>query len=121
MMQRDFGMKGKKMKSLFTAIRQNDLDKVIKILGKNPKAVNCIATAPPKKDNGQSPLQVSIKTGNLVIAQYLMKEGADVNYMEPDDGLPPIRSYRCPVLFDAIRGLFFRWENCREGYLQSIL
>lgn len=108
------------MKSLFKAIRQNDLDKVIKILDKKPEAVNCMATAPPKKDDGQSPLQVSIKTGNLEIAQYLIKKGADVNYMEPDDGLPVTRSYRCPVLFDAIRGMFSRWENCREKYLQLI-
>lgn len=109
------------MKKLFKAIRQNDLESVIKILDKNPETANCMATAPPKKDEGQSPLQVAIKVGNLDIAQYLIEKGANVNYMEPDNGLPPTRTYRCPVLFDAIMGLFSRWKNRREEHMQLIL
>ena len=108
------------MKKLFKAIRQNDLESVIKILEKNPEVINCMATPPPKKDDGQSPLQVSIKTGNLTIAQYLIEKGADVNHMEPDNGLPPTQTYRCPVLFDAIMGLFARWENRRGDYFQVV-
>ena len=108
------------MKKLFIAIRQNDLESVIKILGKNPEVVNCMATAPPKKDDGQSPLQVAIKVDNLSIVQYLINKGADVNYMEPDNGLPPTRTYRCPVLFDAIIRLFARWKDYSKEHLQLI-
>ena len=108
------------MKKLFIAIRQNDLESVIKILEKKPEVVNCMATAPPKKDDGQSPLQVAIKVDNLSIVQYLIDKGADVNYMEPDNGLPPTRTYRCPVLFDAIIRLFARWKDYSKEHLQLI-
>lgn len=108
------------MKRLFKVIRQNDLESVHKILDKNPEAVNCIAMVPPKKDEGQSPLQVAFKVGNLEIVKYLIEKGADVNHMEPDNSLPPTRTYRCPVLFDAINGLFYRWEEHKEEYLQLI-
>lgn len=114
------------MKKLFIAIRQNDIEKVAKILDKNPETVNSMAIAPPKKDDGQSPLQVSIKTGNLTIAQYLIEKGADVNYMEPDNGLPPNKSYRCPVLFDAITRVFFEmrishYSGFNTGYIELLL
>lgn len=108
------------MRKLFKAIRQNDLETVKDILSRNPAAVNCLAEIPPKKDEGQSPLQVAIKTGNLDIANYLINQGADVGHMEPDKGLPPTRCYRCPVLFDAIMRLFSRWEDDRQGYMQLI-
>lgn len=49
------------MKKLFKAIRQENLEEVKSIIEKNPQLVNCVATPPPKKDNGQSPLQVALK------------------------------------------------------------
>ena len=69
------------MTKLFKAIRQNDIETVKKVLHKYPEKVNCMATAPPKKDEGQSPLQVAIKVGNIEIAHYLIDQGADVNHM----------------------------------------
>ena len=62
------------MTKLFKAIRQNDIETVKKVLHKYPEKVNCTATPPPKKDEGQSPLQVAIKVGNIEIAHYLMKQ-----------------------------------------------
>ena len=108
------------MKKLFKAIRQNNLEAIKDILEKKPEVVKCMATPPPKKDEGQSPLQVAVKVGNLTIAQYLIDKGADVNYMEPDNGLSALGCYRCPVLIDAIKGLFFMWEEKREDYMQLI-
>ena len=43
------------MKKLFTMIRRGNLEEVAKILDKNPALIACTATAPPKKDDGQSP------------------------------------------------------------------
>lgn len=108
------------MKKLFKAIRQNNLEAIKDILEKKPEVVKCMATPPPKKDEGQSPLQVAVKVGNLTIAQYLIDKGADVNYMELDNGLSALGCYRCPVLIDAIKGLFFMWEEKREDYMQLI-
>lgn len=60
------------MKKMFTAIRASDLETVKKIIEKKPDIVNCKAKQPPKKDDGQSPLQVALKIGNLTIANYLL-------------------------------------------------
>ena len=87
------------MKKLFKAIRQEKLEEVKSIIEKNPELVNCVATPPPKKDNGQSPLQVAIKISALEIIDYLIESGADVNFMEAEDNDPGLR---CPVLHDAI-------------------
>lgn len=88
------------MKKLFKAIRQENLDEVKKIIAKNPDLVNCVATPPPKKDNGQSPLQVAIKISAFEIIDYLIENNANVNFMEAEDDDPGLR---CPVLHDAIR------------------
>lgn len=69
------------------------------ILEKKPELVNCVSGALPKKDHGQSPLRVALKTGKYEIADYLISHGADVNFMEAEDDDPGLRA---PVLFDAI-------------------
>ena len=109
------------MKKLFKAVRQNDLEAIKQILAKNPEVIDNIATPPPKKDEGQSPLQVAIKVGNLEIAHYLIEKGADVNHMEPDNGVPWNQCFKCPLLFDAIIGLYLTWETRREEYMHLIL
>lgn len=88
------------MKKLFKAIRQENLEEVKAIIEKKPELVNCVATPPPKKDNGQSPLQVACKISAMEIIDYLIENGADVNFMEAEDDDP---GPRCPVLHDAIR------------------
>lgn len=88
------------MKKLFKAIRQENLEEVASIIEKNPELVNCVATPPPKKDNGQSPLQVATKIGAIEIINYLLEHGADVNFIEAEDDDPGVRA---PVLHDAIR------------------
>lgn len=91
------------MKKLFKAIRQGDLHEVIAILAKNPEAISSIAVPPPKKDIGQSPLQVAVKTEQFAIAYYLIEQGADVNFMEAEaEGV----TMPTPILLDAIRTMF---------------
>lgn len=46
------------MKKLFKAIRAQDYELVKQIIEAKPELVNCTAKQPPKKDDGQSPLQV---------------------------------------------------------------
>ena len=88
------------MKKLFKAIRQNELDEVKAIIEKKPETLACIATPPPKKDAGQSPLQVAVKVGSFDIAYYLIEKGADVNFMEEES---EFTSHRCPIIQDALR------------------
>lgn len=109
------------MKKMFNAVRHNDLETIKQILEKKPEVIDCVATPPPKKDEGQSPLQVAIKVGNLEIAHYLIDRGADVNHIEPDNGVPWNQSYRCPLLFDAIIGFYLTWKTRREEKMQLIL
>ncbi len=92
------------MKKLFTAIRHYDLDTVKTILEKNSELANCVCTPPPKKDVGQSPLQVAIKAGAFHIAYYLINMGADVNFIESDDCGS---NCRMPLLHDCIICVFY--------------
>lgn len=91
------------MKKLFEAIRQKNLEEVKAIIKKKPGLVNCVAASPPKMDNGRSPLQVAVKIRAFEIIDYLMENGADVNFMEDEDDAYGLR---CPVLHDAI-GIVF--------------
>lgn len=95
------------MKALFKYIRQGKLDQVERILGGNPELISCTATAPPKKDEGQSPLQVAIKSDNAEVADYLLDMGADVNFME--DHVYYETGLKAPVLYDAIGQVFLGW------------
>ena len=70
------------MKKLFTMIRRGNLEEVAAILDKKPDLISCLAKAPPKKDDGQSPLMVAIKSDNLEVAHLLLDRGADVNFRE---------------------------------------
>ena len=103
------------MKKLFTAIRKSDLETIKQIIEKKPELVNCMAKQPPKKDDGQSPLQVALKTGNTAIANYLLDNGADVNFIE--DG-SCCNQWRTPVLHDAINCavMLCRW-NTDDQYM----
>ena len=97
------------MKKLFLAIRHGDLELVKKIIEEKPELVNCTAKKPPIKDDGQSPLQIALKTEHHEIANYLIDAGADLNFMEDESCCNKMRR---PVLFDAICNAVFcsRWN-----------
>lgn len=87
------------MKKLFQAIRQGDLAAVETLLDQKTELIACTAKKPPKKDDGQSPLQIALKTGQLAIAEFLLDRGADVNFIEAPDCC---NEWRGPVIHDAI-------------------
>ena len=91
------------MRALFKEIRAGDLDAVTRRLDADPGLVSAVAKAPPKKDDGQSPLQVAIKSGNFVVAQLLLDRDADVNFMEES----AVNEWNAPVLHDSIRSAVF--------------
>ncbi|MEI7683680.1 MAG: ankyrin repeat domain-containing protein [Planctomycetota bacterium] len=72
----------KDITTLFRAIRDGDLGTVQEMVAANKELVNVCRSAPPKKDDGQSPLQVAFKTGQVAIAAYLIDQGANVIPME---------------------------------------
>lgn len=102
------------MKKLFTAIRHGDAETVCALLDKKPELIACIAKAPPKKDAGQSPLQVAIKSAHPEIAHLLLDRGADVNFMEAE-GCG--NEWRMPVVQDAIMAAVMctRWNSRWQG------
>ena len=104
------------MKKLFLAIRHGDLQKVKDLIDNDPELVHCTAKQPPKKDDGQSPLQVALKTANFDIADYLLDMGADPNFMESEDCY--YSEWRAPALHDAIRAAVMesRWNVRRGGW-----
>jgi len=97
------------LKKLFIAIRKNDFEMVKQLLERKPELIACTAKQPPKKDDGQSPLQVSLKTGNFTIAKLLLDLGADVNFIETD---PCCNEWRAPIIHDAINAAIMcsRWN-----------
>ena len=101
------------MKKLFTAIRKGDFVTVRTVLEKKPELLCCVATPPPKKDAGQSLLQVALKCGQIEIAEYLIEKGADVNFIEADDCG---NEWRMPVIQDAINAAIMnsRWNTNNE-------
>jgi len=96
-------MEKKNIKTFFKAIRDNDLRAVVTLVNSNKEYVNVCNFAPPKKDDGQSGLQVAFKTGNFDISLFLIKNGADVNFMEKSE----INEWTAPVLHDCIRNTLF--------------
>ena len=101
------------MKKLFTAIRKGDIDTVKDLIEKDNSLVFCVAKQPPKSDDGQSTLQVALKTGMLEIASYLLDMGADVNFMEDANC---VNMWRTPVVFDAINCAIM---NCRFNVVRE--
>ena len=103
------------MKKLFQAIRQGDLETVKVLLNKKPELIACTCKQPPKKDDGQSPLQVAIKSGNFEIVKYLLDAKADVNFMESQECC---NQWRAPVIHDAINAAIMntRWNVNSELY-----
>lgn len=112
------------MQKLFVLLRQGNLDEVKRLITKKPELINSVSGARPKKDHGQSLLQVALKSGRLTIADYLLEAGIDVNFMEEADDDPGLRA---PVLFDAVTavlmslctGVFCTPEEVEERFEQS--
>ena len=98
------------MKKLFNAIRDKNFELVSQLINSNPELVNCTAKQPPKKDDGQSPLQVALKTGAFDIAEYLIDNRADLNFMEDESCC---NTWRAPVIHDAINAAVMssRWNT----------
>ncbi len=112
------------MNKLFKDIRHSDIEAVRAAISKNAAVVNEVYNAKaPKKDIGQSPLQVAIKCGEFEIIELLLEEGADVDFMENPEFVPP-HSVCMSVLHDAIIGIFsalcYKQYNHSEKYINLI-
>jgi ankyrin repeat protein len=104
----------KDIATLFRAIRNGELESVKEMVSVNKDLVNVCRSALPKKDDGQSPLQVAFKTGQFTIAAYLIDHGANVNHIEESE----INEWRAPVLHDALRAAAF---NAGKGGFQEAI
>lgn len=112
------------MNKLFKDIRHSDIEAVRAAISKNAAVVNEVYNAKsPKKDIGQSPLQVAMKCGEFEIIDLLLEEGADPDFME-DPALVPPHSVCMPVLHDAIIGVFstlcYKQYSHSEKYMSII-
>ncbi len=96
-------MTKKDIKIFFKAVSDGDINKISALLADNSAYLTVCNIAPPKKDDGQSGLQVAFKTGNFEIARLLIDKGADINFMETSE----INEWTAPVLHDCIRATIF--------------
>ena len=105
------------MNKLCKEIRHGDIEAVRAAISKNAAVVNEVYNAKaPKKDIGQSPLQVAIKCGEFEIIDLLLEKGADSDFME-DPAIVPPHSVCMSVLHDAIIGVFA--SLCYKQYSHS--
>jgi len=105
------------MNKLFKDIRHSDIEAVRASISKKADVVNEVYNAKaPKKDIGQSPLQVAIKCGEFEIIELLLENGADADFME-DPALVPPHSVCMSVLHNAIIGAFS--SLCYKKYSDS--
>ena len=112
------------MNKLFKDIRHGDIEAVRAAISKNVTIVNEVYNAKaPKKDIGQSPLQVAIKCGDFEIIEFLLEKGADADFME-DPALVPPHSVCMSVLHDAIIGVFsslcYKQYSYSEQYINLV-
>ena len=105
------------MKKLFTAIQKNDHGTVAALLDKSSELIGCVHQGNPKKFDGQSPLQVALKTADTQTVELLLTYQPDVNFMEQE---PCANDWRAPVLHDAINRAIMatRWNVRRTDGLE---
>ena len=101
-------MTKKEIKLFFQAIRNSDIETIIRLIDNDRTYLTITNFSPPKKDDGQSGLQVAFKTANFDIAELLINNGADVNFQEESE----INEWTAPVLHDCIRATIF---NCQTS------
>jgi ankyrin repeat protein len=93
----------KDIKIFFKAINDGDLNKISSLIYKDIEYLRVCNFAPPKKDDGQSGLQVAFKSGRFEIARFLIEKGSDVNFIESSS----VNEWTAPVLHDCIRATIF--------------
>ena len=108
------------MQKTFQLLRRGDIEGVRQILDKKPEEVNAISGDKPKRDQGQSLLQVAIKSGHLDIADLLIDRGADLNFIEEPTELNPfcqpvIQTAGGRAVFDC-RRMIKRWNGQYQLY-----
>ena len=108
------------MQKTFQLLRRGDLEAIRQILDKKPEEVNAVSGDKPKRDQGQSLLQVAIKSGHLDIADLLIDRGADLNSIEEPTELNPfcqpvIQTAGGRAVFDC-RRMIKRWNGQYEMY-----
>jgi ankyrin repeat protein len=104
-------MKKKDIRTYFKAITEGNLEKAAELIETDRSYLTVCSFAPPKKNDGQSGLQVAFKTGNFDIAGLLIEKGADVNFMETS----AINEWTAPVLHDCIRAMIFNTYTLRKN------
>ena len=108
------------MQKTFQLLRRGDIEGIRQILNKKPEEVNAVSGDKPKRDQGQSLLQVAIKSGHLDIADLLIDRGADLNFIEEPTELNPfcqpvIQTAGGRAVFDC-RRMIKRWNGQYEMY-----
>lgn len=104
-------MNKKEIRTYFKAIADGNIQKVAELIESDKAYLTVCSFAPPKKNDGQSGLQVAFKTGNFEIARLLIEKGANVNFTETS----AINEWTAPVLHDCIRAMLFNTYKLQKN------
>lgn len=92
-------------KRLCSAIKGHDRDAVQRMLEEKPSLIDGVVRQPPRSDDGKSLLQIAIHNGATEIAEYLLDQGDDVNFIEAETS---VSCWRMPVIQDALSLVIMR-------------
>ena len=106
------------IRKFMNTVQEDNLDGVREQLQAHPALLHATAKSPPKKNDGQSALQLSIKAGAFEVAKFLIESGIDVDFIEQES----VNEWKVPVLHDAIMGCMYSKhpEDARSVLLQML-
>ncbi|TND07973.1 MAG: hypothetical protein FD123_2781 [Bacteroidetes bacterium] len=97
------------IKLFFKTIREGNLARIAELVRSDKAYLSVCNFAPPKKDDGQSGLQVAFKSRNIEIARFLIEQGADVNFKEKS-----ANEWNSPVLHFCITATVFNTNTLQK-------
>ncbi|SNQ44836.1 ankyrin repeat domain-containing protein [Cellulophaga lytica] len=102
-------MTKKNINDFFVAIRNHKNADVLNFINSNSEFIKVVRPGLPKKDCGQTGLQVALKVGNFKIAEELIKQDADVNYIADNSD-----EWNLPVLHSSIIATFYQTNTISD-------
>ena len=107
----------KLIKEFVRCIQKHDYPTAKSLLATNPDLIVATCSAPPKKYDGQSLLQIAARNAAAPIVADLANAGADINFMESSD----INEWTSPVLHDAVNSAVWATLQQPSDFIERMI
>jgi len=99
------------MRKLFQTINKADFEAVRQIVIQKPEVVNSRSIGLLKRDEGQTPLRITIKNSFLKMTMLFVENDADINAYTPEDDMYIIHQAIYTVIQYACSGKIYLWDR----------